>query len=374
MRKNLKILMLSHTYIKKINLSLAKILSQNKNLNIVCVVPKKLYQGKSVMYPDFRKNDTNLKLISSNLINRSTRTFYFEKIQKIIKHQKPDIIFLDNDTICLQSLILLYWSFFFKFRLFYFCNENNLVNILSSFSIKKLVKFLIIFISNIFIKFKIEKIFCYSNQIKKNYDFFGYKKKTSIVPLGFDKNVFFLKNVKKRKKILKISYFGRITPFKGVHVLIDSLKHLKNYRWSLMIDIDHIEDKRYFKKLKNELKKNFSSRKYSFIKCDHFQIANYMRMSDVIVLPSLHEEQYGRVIQEAVACGNVAVGSKIGAIPEIVKDKNLLFEPGNHQKLSLILKRLFNRRYYMKKFKKQYLDINKNRSLQTQAKLILKSL
>ena len=27
---------------------------------------------------------------------------------------------------------------------------------------------------------------------KKNYDFFGYRKKTTIVPLGYDKNIFFL--------------------------------------------------------------------------------------------------------------------------------------------------------------------------------------
>ena len=63
-----------------------------------------------------------------------------------------------------------------------------------------------------------------------------------------------------------------------------------------------------------------------------------MRLSDVIVLPSLHEEQYGRVIQEGIACGNVAVGSKIGAIPEIIKDKQLLFIPGKSKNLALILK------------------------------------
>ncbi len=365
--------MLSHTYVKKINLSLSKILSQKKNLDIVCVVPKKIFQGKDKIYPDYKKSEITFKLIRSKLVNKSIRTQYFEKISAIIRNEKPDIIFLDNDTVCLQSLILIYWSFFFKFRLFYFCNENNLINILSSFSIKKLIKFLIIGISNIFIQFKIERIFCYSNQIKKNYDFFGYRKKTTIVPLGYDKNIFFLKKLKKNK-IFKISYFGRVTYSKGIHILIESLKKLKNYQWHLIIDIDHIEDKQYFIKLKHELKKNFSFERYSFIKCDHFQIARYMRMSDVVVLPSIHEEQYGRVIQEAIACGNVAVGSKIGAIPEIIKDQNLLFQPGNYQKLSLILKRLFNRRYYMKKFNKQFLDINKNRSLQKQAELILKFL
>ena len=122
------------------------------------------------------------------------------------------------------------------------------------------------------------------------------------------------------------------------------------------------------------MKKNFPQKKYKFIKCDHFQIANYMRSSDIIVLPSLHEEQYGRVIQEGIACGNVAVGSNIGAIPEIIKDRSLLFEPGDFNNLALILKKLFNKRYYIKKMNKQKIDIINNRSIQSQANLILKSL
>ena len=47
--------MLSHTYVKKINLSLPKSLSQKKNLDIVCVVPKKIFQGKNIVYPDYKK-------------------------------------------------------------------------------------------------------------------------------------------------------------------------------------------------------------------------------------------------------------------------------------------------------------------------------
>ncbi len=366
--------MLSHTYIKKINLALPVEMSKNKNLEILCVVPKKIYQGSNIIYPDYKLRDFKIKLIKSNLIYKSMRSQYFKNINEIIKKYRPNIIFLDNDTICFQSLILIYLSFFFKFKVFYFCNENNLINILTSFSLKKLIKFIIIGLANFFIKSRIDKIFCYSYQIKNNYDFFGYKKKTCIVPLGFDKKVFFKKKKQKRPKTLKISYFGRITPVKGIHVLINSLKLIKNYPWNLIIDVDHIENKRYFEKLTKALSENFPKNKYNFIKCDHFQIANYMRISNILVLPSLHEEQYGRVIQEAIACGNVAVGSSIGAIPEIIKDKDLLFEPGNHLKLSLILKKLFNRRYYLKKFKKQFNDINKNRSLQTQAQLIIRSL
>ncbi len=375
MKKNKKkILMISHTYIKKINLSLPISLSEDKKVEIICVVPKKIFQDNNIIYPDYKIKDIRIKLFQLNLINRSMRQQYFEKISEIIKKQKPDIIILDNDTVCFQSLILIYWSFFFKYKIFYFCNENNLINIISSFSLKKMIKFSIIFFSNLIIKSKIDKIFCYSNQIKKNYDFFGYRKKTKIIPLGFDKKVFFSKKKKKILNSLTISYFGRMTPLKGIHILIDALKLMKNYNWNLMIDIDHIEDKKYFLKIKNELKNNFSFKKYKLIKCDHFKIAKYMRLSDVIVLPSIHEEQYGRVIQEGIACGNVAVGSKIGAIPEIIKDKNLLFEPGKFKDLALILKKLFNNRYYMKKLNIQKVDIDKNRSIQKQVNLILDSL
>lgn len=372
--KKKKILFLSHTFVKKINLSLPLILAENKNLDISCVVPKKIIQGNRSVYPDYKKKNIKINLIKSVLINKSMRTQYFNKINEIIKKQKPDIIFLDNDTVCFQSFILIYWSFFFKYKIYFFCNENNLINILSSFSIKKLIKFLIIGFSNSIIRFKIDKVFCYSNQIKKNYDFFGYKNKTKIIPLGFNKKVFFNKKKKKKLKNLTISYFGRISPVKGIHILINALKLLKNHKWNLIIDIDHIEDKEYFLKLKDELKKNFFYKKYKFIKCDHLEIAKYMRLSDILVLPSIHEEQYGRVIQEAVACGNVAVGSNIGAIPEIIKDKQLLFEPGKFTELASVLKRLFNNHYYLIKSKNQLSDISKNRSIEKQAKLILSNL
>ena len=365
--------MLSHTYIKKINLSLPEILSQKKNLDIICVAPKKIFQNENTVYPDYKKNEIKVKLIKSNLINKSMRLQYFKNINKIIEKHQPNIIILDNDTVCFQSLILIYWSFFYRYKLFYFCNENNLTNILSMFSIKKFIKFLIIGVSNLIIRFKVDKIFCYSNQIKNNYDFFGYKNKTKIVPLGFDRKVFYPKK-KKQFKNFRISYFGRITPEKGIHILIEALKKIKSYKWNLMIDMDHVENKSYFVKLKNDLKKNFSKKKYKFIKCDHFEIANYMRSSDIIVLPSLHEEQYGRVIQEGIACGNVAIGSNIGAIPEIIKDRSLLFKPGDFNSLTLILKKLFNKNYYLKKMNKQKLDIVNNRTIQSQANLILKSL
>lgn len=368
MKKNCKILILSHSFVKKVNLSFALDLSKKNNLDVSCVVPIKISQSNKNIYPDYKKKNINLNIFSADLVNKSMRLQYFKNIRQIIEKKKPNIIFLDNDTVCLQSLILIFWSFFFNYKINYFCNENNLINLFKTFTLKKLLKLCIIYFVNLIIKYKVNKIICYSKQIKDNYNFLGYKNKSEIIPLGFDKKTFFIKTKKKLKKKLVISYFGRINEEKGIHVLIKSLKYLKEYNWKLVIDSEHIENFKYFLHLKNLIKKSKIKQRTKFIKCNHNQVANFMRKSDIIVLPSIYEEQYGRVIQEGVACGNVAVGSKIGAIPEIINDSSLLFKPGDYRALSVILKKLFNKKFYLSKLYTLRKDVNKKRTIDYQIK------
>ena len=141
-----------------------------------------------------------------------------------------------------------------------------------------------------------------------------------------------------------------------------------------MIDIDQVENNLYYENIINNIRKNFQKRKVKLIQCDHYQISNYMKKSHIVVLPSLYEEQYGRVIQEAVACGNVVVGSNIGAIQEIIKDKDLLFNPGDFNKLSNILKKLFKKFFFNKKFKRLHKRIINERTISKQVLLFNKYL
>ena len=225
---------------------------------------------------------------------------------------------------------------------------------------------------NFLIKNKVKKIFCYSSQIKENYDLLGYKKKTVVTPLGYDEKIFFKKRKKIKKNNLTISYFGRIRYEKGIHVLTKSLSLIKNLKWKFFLDIDQIEDELYFTNIKKFLFNNFNKKKYHLIKCNHYQIADYLRQSDILVLPSIYEEQYGRVLQEAVACGNVVIGSNKGAIPEIIRDKELLFDPGDYKKLSKIIKKMYSKKYYNKKFKYLHSTIINERTISKQVKIINK--
>jgi glycosyltransferase involved in cell wall biosynthesis len=64
------------------------------------------------------------------------------------------------------------------------------------------------------------------------------------------------------------------------------------------------------------------------------EVADLMRASDVLVLPShtipgKWKEQFGRVLVEAMACGCVPVGSDSGAIPSVVGDGGLIYPEGD---------------------------------------------
>ena len=362
-----KILVISYDFIKKVNIRVYEELSKYNNLNFICLRPKSQNQKK--INSDYGKKNKFLKIIETNVLFNHKRLILFKDSLHLIKILRPNLIIIHSDPVSLQVLWIIILSFFFNFKICCYSNENQ---VLGYMNIKNILRKIILFIFNFFIKFKIDYIFCISNQIKKNYDFLGYKKKTILIPLGFDEKIFYFKKKIKRKKILNISYFGRICYDKGLHILVAALSKVK-FDFILNIDVTHIEDNNYFENLINKIKKNFILKKIKFIKCDHFTISNYMRKSDLVVVPSVHSEQYGRVIQEAVACGSLVIGSNVGAIPEIIKDKDLIFEKENYGSLASLITKLNNKKFYEMKFKKLYSEIMNNRSLSNQVKILKKS-
>jgi glycosyltransferase involved in cell wall biosynthesis len=63
------------------------------------------------------------------------------------------------------------------------------------------------------------------------------------------------------------------------------------------------------------------------------EVADLLRRVDVLVLPSrttpVWEEQFGRILIEAMANGTITIGSKTGAIPEVIGTESLLFQEGD---------------------------------------------
>lgn len=63
----------------------------------------------------------------------------------------------------------------------------------------------------------------------------------------------------------------------------------------------------------------------------HDEIADRMRRSSYLVMPSLWYENFPRTLVEAFACGLPVIASRLGALAELVDDgcTGLLFEPGS---------------------------------------------
>lgn len=68
--------------------------------------------------------------------------------------------------------------------------------------------------------------------------------------------------------------------------------------------------------------------------------------ADLLVVPSLVPETYSIVAREGFACGLPAIASRIGALPEAIRqgENGWLFSPGNASELAVLLQRLHDDR------------------------------
>jgi glycosyltransferase involved in cell wall biosynthesis len=157
--------------------------------------------------------------------------------------------------------------------------------------------------------------------------------KSNLVEIGFKGNVVYLPNFvntnnfvpKFNYKQKTIVYFGRLSREKGLETLIDAIKDIKDVHLKIVGEGP----------LRNDLEKraqNGNNRNIRFLgyKTGE-QLKHEIRESMFTVLPSECCENNPRSIIEAFALGKSTLASRIGGIPELVKDgeTGITFEPGN---------------------------------------------
>lgn len=133
-----------------------------------------------------------------------------------------------------------------------------------------------------------------------------------------------------------ILYIGRLEWYKGVHVLLKAFSRLKHKCARLLI----VGKGPLF-----ETAMTFSQRDKRVIPLgflDEGKKRELLREANITVVPSLWHEPFPMVALESLASGTPVIASKVGGIPEIVKDgyNGRLFEPGDSNQLSDILAEL----------------------------------
>jgi glycosyltransferase involved in cell wall biosynthesis len=143
-----------------------------------------------------------------------------------------------------------------------------------------------------------------------------------------------------------VGLFGRITPWKGQHILIEALAELPDVHGlivgeALFTDEDHL--------YRDELRRLAIARGVE--DRIHFtgfrrNILPLLRAVDLVVHCSTSPEPFGRVIVEAMLVGRPVVAARSGGAMEIVKDHQtgLLVEPSNAHALAAAIQKLLANR------------------------------
>jgi len=134
-----------------------------------------------------------------------------------------------------------------------------------------------------------------------------------------------------------ILFVGIVTPLKGIHYLINAFSFIaEEFRQSRLIIIGKEENVGYADDLRQQIGKLGLENRVRFIgHQSQAELAFRMSEAAVLVLPS-KSEGLPRVIIEAMATGTPVIASRVGGIPELIKDgvNGFLIPPGDEQALA----------------------------------------
>ncbi|MBL7130475.1 MAG: glycosyltransferase family 4 protein [Candidatus Omnitrophica bacterium] len=154
--------------------------------------------------------------------------------------------------------------------------------------------------------------------------------KIKFIPHGIDTSPFTNFRRKESNRI-RFGFIGTILPAKGLDILINAFNRVKDNRAELKVygNLFPYNGFEYYPRYIKRLAKNRNIRFMGGF--NHQDIAGVFSEFDVLVLPSIWNENCPLTILEAFSTKTPVIASKIGGIPALIKDKEngLLFEAGD---------------------------------------------
>jgi glycosyltransferase involved in cell wall biosynthesis len=141
-----------------------------------------------------------------------------------------------------------------------------------------------------------------------------------------------------------IGFCGRYVPEKGVWDIIEAVRLLRE-EIEIEVELHFLGGGELVDELGRVAEEEDWFKLHDFV--PHTEVPSIMNAWDVFVLPSkrleengrLWEEQFGHVLLNAMGVGCLTLGSRSGAIPEVLgDDEDVIFEPGNPGGLKDLIK------------------------------------
>ena len=179
-------------------------------------------------------------------------------------------------------------------------------------------------------------------------DFGLPQEKIRFIPRGVDLEEFEFQQkptVRKKTDIFTVGVIGRLTPIKGHKYFLQALAKVNRVIpriRALIVGEASSGKEKYVEELKI-LTRRLSLDKYvEFIGREN-NVPKVLARLDVLVLPTVTQEAFGRVLIEAGACGVPVIATKVGGVVDIIQDgvNGILIEPADPTDLASAIIRLF---------------------------------
>jgi len=186
---------------------------------------------------------------------------------------------------------------------------------------------------------KADSIICVNQRARDYYSRYVEEKKIQVIPVGIDVHRFIPKRRRKKGSQINLLAVGYFMIRKGFTVLLKTISNLTNKYPDVRLRIvgrGYQEEE--LKRLVQELGLKGQVEFCGFV--PHTQIEHYYQESDIFCNPTM-DEPFGQVNLEAMACGLPIVGTKVGALTEIVtSDVGILVEKNNPGEMAQAIEHL----------------------------------
>jgi glycosyltransferase involved in cell wall biosynthesis len=334
-----RVLIISHTYTAPVNRLKFDIMAQDERFEFLLVTPKKWRNLLTIADNDPGLENGKYKTLFVGVrFGWHPVIYLIPRLRKIIGEFKPDLIYCEQEPICLVSLQVAILSG--SIPIIYFSWENI---------DRKDIRYRLFWPARTICLRRSISMAVGSSDVACVIRKHGYRKPIYITPhLGVSEKLFFPKEAATLRRTITqrsflVGYVGRFVEQKDVSTLIKALSALNHdIEWHLVLVGGGPKKTEYETLIRNL---GIIDRVTFQSPVPHDAIPQLLNCFDVLVLPSkttpTWKEQFGHVLIEAMACGVLVIGSSSGEIPNVIGNAGLVFREEDVEDLNAKLTMLF---------------------------------